>query len=83
VKSTEFAHEYDVFGGFWLPVRHRSKAQLRLFGASTLEIEYGGYHWSEREGGPAEHARIGLGGQLKTAANPVGDSPASNRHQTE
>jgi len=46
VKRTEFIHEYRQFGGFWLPVRHHSQAQLRLFGTSTLDIEYDSYTWS-------------------------------------
>jgi hypothetical protein len=47
VKRTEFTHEYREFSGFWLPVQHRSHADLRLFGRSTLEIDYGEYRWSE------------------------------------
>ena len=46
VKQTEFTHEYGNFSGFWLPVQHRSHADLRLFGRSTLEIDYGEYRWS-------------------------------------
>jgi hypothetical protein len=46
VKSTEFSHEYRQFDGFWLPVRHHSEAQLRLFGTSTLDIVYESYRWS-------------------------------------
>ena len=83
VKSTEFAHEYDVFGGFWLPVRHRSRAQLRLFGTSTLEIEYEGYHWSAREGDPRNCQRSALHGELRTAAKPSGANLASDHQQTE
>ncbi|MBZ5593954.1 MAG: radical SAM protein [Acidobacteriia bacterium] len=46
VKRTEFTHEYGRFSGFWLPVHHCSQAELRLFGRSTLEIDYGEYRWS-------------------------------------
>lgn len=45
VRRTEFTHEYANFSGFWLPVQHRSHADLRLFGCSTLEIDYGEYRW--------------------------------------
>jgi len=49
VKRTDFTHEYAKFGAFWLPVEHRSRAELHLFGSSTLEIEYGDYRWSTRQ----------------------------------
>ena len=49
VKRTEFTHEYKQFGAFWLPVRHRSYAELRLLGSSTLEIDYRDYRWSTRQ----------------------------------
>lgn len=45
----EFIHEYREFGGFWLPVRHHSQAQLRLFGTSTLDVDYQDYEWAPRE----------------------------------
>jgi len=43
VKRTEFIHNYEEVGGYWLPVQHRSQAELRIFGTSTLEIDYGDY----------------------------------------
>ncbi|HEY3442374.1 MAG TPA: radical SAM protein [Paludibaculum sp.] len=43
VKRTEFTHEYREIGGFWLPVSHRSRAELKIVGTSTLEIDYGEY----------------------------------------
>lgn len=45
VKWVQFVHEYDQFGDFWFPVRHRSVADLRVFGRSTLSIGYSGYRW--------------------------------------
>lgn len=45
VKRTEFTQEYRKFGPFWLPVSHHSQAELRIFGLSTLEIDYQEYHW--------------------------------------
>jgi len=45
VRRTSFVHEYARFGPFWFPVRHRSEAQLRLFGESTLTIEYLEHRW--------------------------------------
>jgi len=47
VKRTEFTREYRQFGGFWLPALHRSRAELRIFGRSTLVIEYVDYRWPE------------------------------------
>ncbi len=52
VKRTSFVHDYAQFGPFWFPHRHRSAAQLRLFGASTLTIEYLEHEWRTRD--PAE-----------------------------
>ncbi len=43
IKRTNFTHEYARFGGYWLPVGHRSRAELHLFGTSTLEIDYREY----------------------------------------
>ena len=57
VRRTEFKHEYQQFDGFWLPVRHHSEAQLRLFGKSTLEIDYRGYHLQMRGGGAGDSAQ--------------------------
>jgi hypothetical protein len=45
LKRTHFVHEYAQFGDFWFPVRHRSEAELRLFGRSSLVIEYFDYRW--------------------------------------
>ncbi len=46
VKSTEISFEFEEINGFWLPVRHHSMAELKLFGTSTLEIDYGTYRCS-------------------------------------
>lgn len=83
VKSTEFTHEYQDFGGFWLPVRHRSKAQLRLFGTSTLKIDYEDYRWSSREGDSGNYQRSAMHGQPHTAGNQASAGPTSHSQQTE
>lgn len=49
VRENRFVHEFGKFGDFWLPIRHRSEAQLRMFGTATLEIIYSDYHWRERQ----------------------------------
>jgi hypothetical protein len=52
VKRLEFTHEYREFGGLWLPASHRSRAELKVTGTSTLEIDYGGYQWAAQGGVP-------------------------------
>jgi MoaA/NifB/PqqE/SkfB family radical SAM enzyme len=48
VVRTRFVHEYGQFDGFWLPVRHRTEADLRVFGRSSLRIDYSGYRVDSR-----------------------------------
>ena len=48
VRNTHFVHEYAKFGDFWFPVSNRTEVQLRLFGRSTLEIDYMNYEWQPR-----------------------------------
>lgn len=43
VKRTSFVHEYERREGYWLPVHHESVAELRVFGRSTLTIDYSEY----------------------------------------
>jgi hypothetical protein len=82
VKRTEFSHEYEDFGGFWLPVRHRSTAQLRLFGTSTLEIDYAGYRWSAKQG-DLNRSQRSVQGHLNLNDKAPGATPASDRQQGE
>lgn len=49
VKRTHFVHEYRDVDGFWLPVRHTSEAELRIFGKSELSIEYTDYRVKSAE----------------------------------
>jgi hypothetical protein len=51
VKESHFVHEFARFGEFWLPVRHHSEAELRIFGRATLDINYFAYRWQERRQG--------------------------------
>ena len=82
VKRTEFSHEYEDFGGFWLPVRHRSTAQLRLFGTSTLEIDYRLYRWSAKAGDPNRTQRS-VHGRLNLADKPARATTAADGSQGE
>jgi len=52
VKKTQFRHDYARVEGVWLPVRHHTEVQLRLFGRSTFDIEYVRYSF----GAPTETA---------------------------
>ena len=45
VRRTRFVRRYAKFGDFWFPVSHQSDAELRLFGHSTLVIDYSNYEW--------------------------------------
>jgi hypothetical protein len=45
VKRSVSTRIYRQFGTFWLPVQHRSSAELRWLGSSTLDIDYQEYRW--------------------------------------
>jgi hypothetical protein len=46
VKRVHFIHEYDAFGDYYFPVKHRTQSELRIFGRSTVEIDYYDYRWA-------------------------------------
>jgi hypothetical protein len=60
VRHSEFTQEYRRYGEFWLPQKIRSNAELRLFGLSTMEIDYGEYRLSARQEPAASAAAIRL-----------------------
>jgi MoaA/NifB/PqqE/SkfB family radical SAM enzyme len=47
VRKTHFIHQYARFGDFWFPVSNRTEVELRIFGKSTLSIDYYGYEWQK------------------------------------
>lgn len=49
IRRTRFVHEYAKFGGFWFPVSNRTEVELKLFGRSTMNIDYFDYAWQPRE----------------------------------
>jgi len=53
VRKTRIVHQYAHFGDFWFPISNRTEVELRVFGKSTLSIDYYGYEWK-----PALMARI-------------------------
>lgn len=48
IRRTKFVHDYGKFGGFWFPVSNRTVVDLRLFGRSTMNIDYFAYAWEPR-----------------------------------
>jgi len=40
IRKTEFVHTYDKFGPVWLATRNESHTDARIFGATTVTIEY-------------------------------------------
>lgn len=56
VKRTQCEHEYERSRSYWLPVRHRTRVELRLFGRLTLEIDSGGYRFGEKEQSAGERS---------------------------
>jgi hypothetical protein len=70
VRTTRFVHDYGQVSHFWLPVRHRTKVELRWFGESTLEIDYAEYQLREtngRTGGTAANQGLRPTASLLTA----------------
>lgn len=56
VRASRFTHEFAKFDDLWLPVHHRSVAELRWFGKATLDMTYSQYNWHKNEsGGFHEH----------------------------
>lgn len=45
IKKTHFVHQYARFGDFWFPQSNRTEVELRIFGKSSLSIDYYGYEW--------------------------------------
>jgi MoaA/NifB/PqqE/SkfB family radical SAM enzyme len=58
VTKTAFSHDYGRFGEFWLPLHHRAEVQVRIFGHSTLDIEYRRYVWLSKPR-PATNGPLG------------------------
>lgn len=48
IHQSRFVREFAKFGDFWFPIRHRSEAELFLFGRATLEIDFFDYQWETR-----------------------------------
>jgi hypothetical protein len=43
IKRVDFVRQYQKIDGFWLPVRQRSIAKVRLYGTKILTIDYRSY----------------------------------------
>lgn len=44
LTRTEIKHRYGKFGQFWLPLENDSNSDVRVFGRTTVRIEYSGYN---------------------------------------
>jgi outer membrane lipoprotein-sorting protein len=42
-RDVRFVHRYDKHGQFWLPASNHSETQVRIFGTTTVHIDYFGY----------------------------------------
>jgi len=71
VRRTHFVHDYAKFGDFWFPVHNRTEVELRLFGRSTMGIDYFDYDWQPRP----ESARSGQSFPLETLPVTIPASP--------
>jgi len=49
IRSVQVVQRYERIGRFWLPVMNESKAQVKIFGATEVVIEYFDYSTSVRE----------------------------------
>jgi hypothetical protein len=43
IKRVDFVRQYQKIDGFWLPIRERSIAKVRLYGTKILTIDYRNY----------------------------------------
>jgi MoaA/NifB/PqqE/SkfB family radical SAM enzyme len=64
IRKTRFVHEYGKFGAFWFPVSNRTEVELKLFGRSTMSIDYFDYEWQP-------HQAVGCA----TPASPIRELP--------
>lgn len=49
IKKTTFVHMYRKFGQFWLPVSNRSDTEVRIFGRTSVTVEYSEYRVNEHQ----------------------------------
>ena len=47
IKKTTFVHMYGKFGQSWLPVSNKSDTDVRIFGRTSVTVEYYGYQVDE------------------------------------
>lgn len=59
IRSVRVVHRYERTGQAWLPVLNQSRAKVRIFGATSVDIEYFDY----AVGGPTARARRGIAGE--------------------
>ena len=71
VCRTHFVHDYAKFGDFWFPVHNRTEVELRLFGRSSMGIDYFDYDWQPR----TQSARTAQSFPLETLPLTIPASP--------
>jgi hypothetical protein len=54
-REVRFIHRYEKHGPFWLPASNHSETQVRIFGATTVQIDYSDYRINLP---PAEFAKV-------------------------
>jgi hypothetical protein len=57
IRKSTFVHEYGKFGPFWLATSNSSDTDARVFGRTTLRIEYGDYRVNQQQAGGAATAQ--------------------------
>jgi hypothetical protein len=48
IRGTTVVHRYEKFGDFWLPVANTSRTNARLFGPTTVTINYSEYRINQQ-----------------------------------
>ena len=48
IRKTNFVHEYAKFGQFWLAVSNHSDTDVRIFGHTSVDIQYGEYRINQQ-----------------------------------
>lgn len=61
IRKTEFTHQYNKFGPFWLALSNVSHTDAMIFGRTDVTIEYYDYSINRKPASGAEAATAGSG----------------------
>ena len=67
-RDVRFVHRYDRHEQFWLPTSNHSETQVRIFGTTTVRIDYFGYRVNLP---PEEIPRFNERARLARESNPL------------